>query len=256
VGQMRTSNRRAVLAGLGGLGATSLAGCVTQGGASGLIARPARLRRSAPGPAADERRPHHQDHRLPAAVPRRGTAPRRRNGRRQARGPQLRPRRQRLVAVVGLQHDRRRQGAGGRDQGGGGDRLRRPGPDLGPAAAAGRRQGDDLRQGAHAPDPVVPRHRHLVAGLARRRRRQGRARLPGPVGGDGPHLVRHLPDPAGPARRAGVVERSLHPVRRRRRRCARTPSRRSGPLRRVRRAPARHRARLPATCRPARTRSR
>jgi glycine/D-amino acid oxidase-like deaminating enzyme len=43
VGETRTSNRRAVLAGLGGLGATSLAGCVTQGGASGLIApsRPA-----------------------------------------------------------------------------------------------------------------------------------------------------------------------------------------------------------------------
>jgi glycine/D-amino acid oxidase-like deaminating enzyme len=41
VGETRTSNRRAVLAGLGGLGATSLAGCVTQGGASGLIA-PAR----------------------------------------------------------------------------------------------------------------------------------------------------------------------------------------------------------------------
>ena len=43
MGEMRTSNRRAVLAGLGGLGATSLAGCVTQGGASGLIAptRPA-----------------------------------------------------------------------------------------------------------------------------------------------------------------------------------------------------------------------
>ncbi|MFZ0269407.1 NAD(P)/FAD-dependent oxidoreductase [Caulobacter sp.] len=32
---MRTSNRRAVLAGLGGLGASSLAGCVTQVGASG-----------------------------------------------------------------------------------------------------------------------------------------------------------------------------------------------------------------------------
>jgi len=44
VGETRTSNRRAVLAGLGGLGATSLAGCVTQGGAAtGLIApsRPA-----------------------------------------------------------------------------------------------------------------------------------------------------------------------------------------------------------------------
>jgi D-amino-acid oxidase len=48
VGETRTSNRRAVLAGLGGLGASSLAGCVTQvggsaRGASGLIApsRPA-----------------------------------------------------------------------------------------------------------------------------------------------------------------------------------------------------------------------
>jgi len=44
VSNARTSNRRAVLAGLGGLGATSLAGCVTQGGAAtGLIApsRPA-----------------------------------------------------------------------------------------------------------------------------------------------------------------------------------------------------------------------
>ncbi|KQY29661.1 D-amino acid oxidase [Caulobacter sp. Root487D2Y] len=43
MGETRLSNRRAVLAGLGGLSATSLAGCVTQGGASGLIApsRPA-----------------------------------------------------------------------------------------------------------------------------------------------------------------------------------------------------------------------
>lgn len=45
MGEIRTSNRRAVLAGLGGLGATSLAGCVTQvgGGGTGLVtpSRPA-----------------------------------------------------------------------------------------------------------------------------------------------------------------------------------------------------------------------
>ena len=37
MGETRTSNRRAVLAGLGGLGATSLAGCVTQGQKQGQV---------------------------------------------------------------------------------------------------------------------------------------------------------------------------------------------------------------------------
>ena len=87
--------------------------------------------------------------------------PSRRQAQRQDPHPQLRSRRRRHVAVVGLRHDRRRSGAAGRDQAGGGHRLRVARPVDGAATAASRIRGDDLRHHRAARHHV----QHVAGGL-------------------------------------------------------------------------------------------
>ena len=110
--------------------------------------------RGRPAARADPRadRPHLRHRRLPAAVPSRRAASRHRAPGRHAGRAQLRPRRQRLVAVLGLQRQGGAPGHAGQPARGGGDRLRRARPHLGDPGAARRRAGDDLRPRAVAAD--------------------------------------------------------------------------------------------------------
>ena len=122
---------------------------------------------------------------LPAAVPRGGTEAGCRACRRHAGGAQLRPWRQRLVALLGLRHRGGAQGDGEQPARGRGHRLRRSRPHRRDPRAARRREGHDLRARAAARDAVGPSDGGLDAGLAHRARRRRTAGFRGLVGRDG-----------------------------------------------------------------------
>ena len=88
--------------------------------------------------SARQRRSHHAGDGVHSSLPRRGPALRCGEDRREDGGPQLRPRRQRLVVVLGLRRHCHRQRHGHRRARYRGHRLRRAGADDGAAAAARR----------------------------------------------------------------------------------------------------------------------
>ena len=162
-----------------------------------------------------EPQPPVRHHGLPAPVPRGGSAPRHRTGRRQAGRPQLRPWRQRLVALLGLGACRSRQGDAAEPERDCRDRLRRARTHHRHRRAAGRRACNDLCARPPSRHPLGARDGKLDAGLAHRAHRQSGAGIPRIVGTDGADLVPHLPALSGPARQSGGMDRPLLSERRR-----------------------------------------
>ena len=175
----RDLDRRRLLQGSLALGGLGLAGCATQPrmGAPRLDRawRGGRATVSAAG--ARPSRPPVRHHGLPAPVPRPGPAHRGRADRRHLGGAQLRPWRQRLVAVLGLGQSGDPESAGEQSRADRGDRLRRHRPHLRHHGAAGRRAGHHLCPRSLAPDPLGARHRQLDAGLAHRAEGRRRPRI-------------------------------------------------------------------------------
>ena len=168
---------------------------------------------------------------------------------------QLRPWRQRLVALLGLQHPGCAPGHAGQSRRGGGDRLRDTGAHLGDPGAARRRAGDHLRPRAAAAHDVGPGDRRVDARFARGACQCCSAGLCGGVGGDGAHRLQDPSELSRPAGHAGRMDRPVFGCRR----CAaerrRHPA--AGPgLRRVRQEHRRPRAKMAAGAGRMRRRSR
>ncbi len=192
--------------------------------------------RGRPAAGADPRadRPDLRHRRLPAAVSSRRAARRHGAPGRHAGRAQLRPRRQRLVALLGLQRPGGAPGHAGQSRRGGGDRLRDTGAHLGDPGAARRRAGDDLRPRAAAAHDIGAGHRRMDAQFAHRARQCRRTGLRCRVGGDGAHGLQDAPRLSRPAGHAGGMDRPILGCRRQRaqspqRRCERQPERAAGP---------------------------
>ena len=163
---------------------------------------------------------------LPAAVPRGGSAAGCRAGRRHAGGAQLRSRRQRLVALLGLRHRGGAQGHGDQPTRGRGHRLRRSRPHRRDPRAARGREGHDLRARTAAANAVGPGDRCLDAGFAHRARGSRAAGFCGLVGRDGAYGLQDAPGLSRPARRSRGMDRLLFGF------CGRRAARPAAPRRR------------------------
>ena len=183
--------RRTFLASGGlALAGYAVGGCATSSSSRGGGRRRRGARRSISRRSERLVRSRHSHHRRPSAASRLRLRPPRGEARRQDADPQLRARRRRHVARLGLRRDGRRVRAGDRPAPRGRRRLRLARPDDGAAAAAARLRRHDLRGDRAAGHDVEHVAGRLHADDGAGQQRPAHARLGRAVPARGGDLVR------------------------------------------------------------------